>query len=155
MKAKEFDVSIWVDGEGNKIEKLRLQDFANKFKVIFCFQSWCPGCHSIGFPNLQKMVNALSGNDEVVFLAIQTVFEGFEENTFSKVVELQKKYDLKIPFGHDAGEDGHTQSVFMKNYQTGGTPWFVFIDQQDNIVFADFHLHVDNAIAYLQQQTEV
>lgn len=150
IKAKEFDVKHWVDKNGVKTENIRLSNFKNKFKVIFCFQAWCPGCHSLGLPNLKKMVDALNNNPNVIFLAIQTVFEGFAENTYDKMLETQKKYDLKIPFGHDAGNDDKSQSNFMKNYQTGGTPWFVFIDQNDNIVFADFHLNVDAAIDFLK-----
>ena len=138
--AAEFYVKDWVDENGNTTNQIKLSDFKGKFKVVYCFQSWCPGCHSIGLPNLKKMIQALKGNENVVFIAIQTVFEGHHENTFDKMLETQKKYDLKIPFGHDAGDDGKSRSNFMQNYQTGGTPWFVFIDQNDSVIFADFHL---------------
>lgn len=37
----------------------------------------------------------------------------------------------------------------MTKYQTGGTPWFIFIDQNNRIVYADFHLDVDKAVDYL------
>ncbi len=148
--AAAFDVKDWVDANGNKTNQITLSDFKGKFKVVFCFQSWCPGCHSVGLPSLQKMVEALKGNDKVVFLAIQTVFEGHQENTFAKMLETQKKYALQIPFGHDAGDDGQSRSNFMQNYQTGGTPWFVFIDQKDNVIFADFHINVEAAISVLK-----
>ena len=150
IKAKPFDVINWVDKNGQKIDSIELSGFNGQFKIIFCFQSWCPGCHSIGFPSLKKMVDALENNPNIIFLAIQTVFEGFTENSYDKMLETQKQYDLKIPFGHDAGNDNKSQSNFMTNYQTGGTPWFVFIDQNDNIVFADFHLNVDAAIDFLK-----
>ena len=54
IKAKEFNVKHWVDANGNKIEQIKLTDFKGKFKVLYCFQSWCPGCHSRGLPALQK-----------------------------------------------------------------------------------------------------
>ena len=38
----------------------------------------------------------------------------------------------------------------MKNYQTGGTPWFLFVDKHDNVVFSDFHLNPDAAIGFLK-----
>jgi thiol-disulfide isomerase/thioredoxin len=152
IKAKEFGVKNWVDETGKKISPVRLADFTDKFKVIFCFQSWCPGCHSSGFPSLQKMVNALKENKNIQFLAIQTVFEGHSQNTYNKMLEAQKQYKLKIPFGHDAGDDDKSVSAFMKNYKTGGTPWFVFVDKYDNIVFADFHLNPDAAIEILKKQ---
>ncbi|MGB5554452.1 MAG: redoxin family protein [Flavobacteriaceae bacterium] len=150
IKAKEFNVKHWVDAEGNSTPQLKLADFEGKFKVVYCFQSWCPGCHSQGFPALKKMVDALEGNDKVVFLAIQTVFEGHEANTYDKMLETKKQYGLKIPFGHDAGDDDKSTSNLMGNYQTGGTPWFIFIDKHDNIVFADFHLNAHEAIQVLK-----
>jgi thiol-disulfide isomerase/thioredoxin len=146
VKAPEFDVKQWIDADGKEIGQIKLSDFQGKFKVIYCFQSWCPGCHSKGLPDLKKMVDALNANDKVVFLAVQTVFEGHHANTYEKMVETQKQYDLKIPFGHDAGADGKSRSNIMANYKTGGTPWFILIDQNDNVVFGDFHLNADAAI---------
>ncbi len=150
FKAPEFDVNQWIDAKGSKTEPIKLSNFDGKFKIVYCFQSWCPGCHSKGLPDLKKMVNALEGNDNVVFLAIQTVFEGHESNTYDKMVETQKKYELQIPFGHDAGDDGKSRSNIMINYQTGGTPWFLFIDKRNNVVFSDFHLNPDTAIEFLK-----
>lgn len=150
FKAPEFNVNQWIDSKGNKTEQIELSDFKGKFKIVYCFQNWCPGCHSKGLPDLKKMVDALKGNDNVVFLAIQTVFEGHHTNTYEKMVETQKQYELKIPFGHDAGDDGKSRSNIMANYQTGGTPWFLFIDKHDNVVFSDFHLNPDAAIEFLK-----
>ncbi|WP_298237763.1 redoxin domain-containing protein [uncultured Algibacter sp.] len=150
FKAPEFEVKDWIDANGVKTDSIKLFNFKEKFKVVYCFQSWCPGCHSKGLPDLKKMVNALEENNNVVFLAVQTVFEGHHENTYEKMLETQKQYELKIPFGHDAGDDGKSVSNIMKNYQTGGTPWFLFIDKYDNVVFSDFHLNPDAAIELLK-----
>ncbi|WP_246160915.1 peroxiredoxin family protein [Maribacter flavus] len=150
FKAPEFDVKDWIDAKGNKTDQIKLSDFDGKFKVVYCFQSWCPGCHSKGLPDLKKMVDALEGNDKVAFLAVQTVFEGHHANTYEKMIETQKQYDLKIPFAHDAGDDGESRSNIMTNYRTGGTPWFILIDQNNNVVFADFHLNADAAIQVLK-----
>jgi thiol-disulfide isomerase/thioredoxin len=150
FKASEFEVHNWIDAYGSKTEPIKLSDFKGKFKIIYCFQSWCPGCHSKGLPDLKKMVEALKSNESVAFLAVQTVFEGHDSNTFEKMVETQKKYNLMIPFGYDAGDDGKSISNIMKNYQTGGTPWFLFIDKHDNVVFSDFHLNQVAAIELLK-----
>jgi len=150
VRAPEFNVNHWIDANGNKIEPIKLSNFKGKFKIIYCFQSWCPGCHSKGLPDLKTMVEALKGNNHIEFLAIQTVFEGYDSNTYEKMVETQKKYELKIPFGHDAGDDGKSRSNIMTNYKTGGTPWFIFIDRHDNVVFSDFHLNPDVAIEFLK-----
>ncbi|WP_299885899.1 peroxiredoxin [uncultured Lacinutrix sp.] len=150
FKAPEFNVNHWIDANGNKTEPIKLSDFKGQFKIVYCFQSWCPGCHSKGLPDLKTMVDALHDNKNIQFLAVQTVFEGHESNTYKKMVETQKQYDLQIPFGHDAGDDGKSHSNIMKNYKTGGTPWFIFIDKHDNVVFSDFHLNPDAAIQFLK-----
>lgn len=151
FKAPEFDVAKWIDANGKATEPIKLSDFSGKFKVVYCFQSWCPGCHNSGFPALQKMTESLKGKDDLVFLAIQTVFEGHYANTYEKVAETQKKYNLKIPFGHDPGdESSNNRSKILTNYNTGGTPWFIFIDKDDNVVFADFHVNAENAIEFLK-----
>ncbi|EDP71740.1 hypothetical protein FBALC1_04612 [Flavobacteriales bacterium ALC-1] len=150
FKAPEFDVNQWIDANGNKTEPIKLSDYKGKFKIVYCFQSWCPGCHSKGLPDLKNMVNALKDNNNIAFMALQTVFEGHDSNTYEKMLETQKRYDLKIPFGHDAGDDGKSRSNIMTNYQTGGTPWFIFIDKHDNVVFSDFHLNPEAAIEFLK-----
>jgi len=150
LRAQEFNIKQWIDANGNKTNPIKLSDFKGKFKILYCFQSWCPGCHSKGLPDLQKMVEALYGNKNIEFLAIQTVFEGYDSNTYEKLLETQKRYELKIPFGHDAGDDGKSRSSIMTNHKTGGTPWFIFIDKHDNVVFSDFHLNPNAAIEFLK-----
>ena len=152
--APEFEFDEWINENGEKTNPVRLADFEGKFKVIYCFQSWCPGCHSIGFPNLKKMVEEFKGNDQIEFLAVQTVFEGFEANTFDKIIETQNKYDLKIPFGHDAGDgEKYERSTIMHNYRTGGTPWFIFVDKNNRVISNGFHIDVDKAIEFLKEET--
>jgi len=86
---------------------------------------------------------------------IQTVFEGFHINTKEKLKETQNKYQLPIPFGHDVGnEKTGNRSSTMYHYKTGGTPWFIFIDQNNQVVFNDFHLDVDKTIEYLKSALE-
>src|SRR5690606_31790731 len=119
FKAPELEVNLWIGANGKPIDPIKLSDYKNKFKVIYCFQSWCPGCHSNGFPALKEMVNALSESDKVVFMAIQTVFEGHDENTYEKLATTQEQYGLKIPFGHDAGsEDTNNISKVMMDFGT-------------------------------------
>lgn len=100
QQAPELRVPWWIDGEGRSMAPLKLSDLGDGFKVIFCFQHWCPGCHSHGFPTLQKLIKAL-GDRGFAFAAVQTVFEGAESNTFERLRETQLRYGLNIPFGHD------------------------------------------------------
>ena len=103
LQAPELNVPVWIDGEGQATDPVSLKDYEGQFKVLYCFQAWCPGCHSRGLPALQKMTEALKDNEKVAFLAIQTVFEGSHANTLERVKEIQKEYNLDIPFGHDVG----------------------------------------------------
>ncbi len=152
QKAPELSAEIdWVDGEGKEMKAVKLTDYIAKFKVIYGFQAWCPGCHSQGLPSLQALVKSLEDNDDINFFAIQTVFEGSQANTKERMLEVQKQYNLHIPFGHDIGnQDTRNVSAIMYNYRTGGTPWFIFIDKGGTVVFNDFHLDTDKAIQYLK-----
>ena len=152
QQAPELAVAQWIDGSGLESSEFKLSDYEGKFKVLYCFQAWCPGCHSRGLPSLQKMTKALEGSDKVVFAAIQTVFEGKGSNTFDRMVEIQKEYDLQIPFGHDVGAGTPRNiSATMQQFRTGGTPWFIFIDETGKVVFNDYHLNTDKAIEYLKE----
>lgn len=153
QQAPELRVDHWIDGSGQPMENpLRLADLGDGFKVIYCFQHWCPGCHSHGFPTLQTLHKALAGKG-FEFAVIQSVFEGFEENTADKLRATQVKYNLALPFGHDVAPSGAGLSTFMQDYQTGGTPWFTIIDAAGTVVFSDFHLDPDRFLAALNQDT--
>tara|TARA_R110000868_G_scaffold252529_6_gene509211 strand:+ start:7712 stop:7861 length:150 start_codon:yes stop_codon:yes gene_type:complete len=41
---------------------------------------------------------------KIIFLSIQTVFEAHNTNTYDKILEIQKQYDLRVPLYHDQGE---------------------------------------------------
>lgn len=104
---------------------LDVADFRGKVIYLFCFQSWCPGCHKRGFPLLQRLVERYRADGRVVFVAIQTVFEGFERNTPEKGLAAARKFGLSIPVGHDGS--GGVTSRLMADYRAGGTPWTVII----------------------------
>ncbi len=143
QSAPNWDVKQWLDADGKSIKPLNLSDMGAGFKVIYCFQSWCPGCHSHGFPSLKKMISELGGYP-IQFAVIQTVFEGHEQNGIDKLVETQKKYNLRVPFGHDMSKNGPPD--IMKKYRTGGTPWFIIIDPENKVIFNDFHINEDSLI---------
>ena len=41
----------------------------------------------------------------------------------------------------------------MLDYRTGGTPWMILINPQRQVVFNEFGIDVDNAIAFQITQT--
>lgn len=145
--APEWNVSQWVDGDGKAIPPIELHDSNGQWRILFCFQSWCPGCHSEGLPTLRRLVDGLADQAGVVFLAVQTVFEGFEANTFEAMQKFRVESGLNIPFGHDPGDaQTHHHSNILTHYQTGGAPWFILITPDNRIVFDDFRINADGAI---------
>ncbi|MDX1363888.1 peroxiredoxin family protein [Arenibacter latericius] len=137
--ATELEVTQWIDAKGRATNPILLSDYKDKFKVIYCFQYWCKGCHTRGFPSLVRMINENQHRKDILFLAVQTVFEGHKENTYDKLLVTQKEYDLKIPFGHDTGDTSTNNiSKIMINYRTMGTPWFILINEENRVVFSDF-----------------
>lgn len=138
--AHELRVNSWIDADGAPmVTPLHLADLGDGYKIIYCFQHWCPGCHSRGFPTLKYLSDNLKDKG-FSFAAIQTVFEGPEVNTFDKLRVNQEQYSLKIPFGHDLPAEGERHPSFMEDYVSGGTPWFTVIDPQGNVVYADFRI---------------
>ncbi|OED34140.1 thiol-disulfide isomerase [Chromatiales bacterium (ex Bugula neritina AB1)] len=149
--APELRVPLWLDASGEERQSLQLADLGTRYKVIFCFQHWCPGCHSHGFPKLKSMVDKLAA-EEFGFAVVQTVFEGSETNTYERIGENQLKYALDVPFGHDVPQQGRRLPSLMEDYQTGGTPWFTIIDPDNRIIYSDFHISLDNISSWVKDR---
>ena len=137
--------SYWIDKNGDEREALKLAELGTGYKIIFCFKAECPGCHSRGFPTLKKLVDALKGKG-FGFAVIHTAFDDDPRNSQDRIREMQIRYDVKVPFGHDP-KVGTSYPSFMTDYRTRGTPYFVVIDPSGAIVFADFSLDADRLIA--------
>ncbi len=150
-QAPELNIAKWVDKHGMPTDDILLANYADKVVVLYCFQAWCPGCHSSGLPSLKKIVDHFKGNEDVAFLAIQTVFEGSNANTYERMLEIQKEYELEIPFCHDDGSNlDQSISSTMTNYKTGGTPWFIIIDKKGKVVFNNFQIEHEYAKSLIE-----
>lgn len=80
--APELKVDQWVNlPKDLKAGPTLREGWKGKVVYLYFFQSWCPGCHSSGFPTLQALKEEFGENEEVEFAAVQTVFEGFLTNT--------------------------------------------------------------------------
>ena len=148
--APPLRVDHWIDAAGNATT-FDPSSIDGKWVMIKCWQSWCPGCHKHGFPTLKTVVDAFHGEDRLRVLAVQTVFEGFTINTRDKLREAQVRYGLPILMGHDSGDpDGDHRPRTMRDYRTGGTPWFIIIEPDGTVVFNDYHLSAERFIDYLR-----
>ena len=148
--APELDVGYWIDGDGNTTNFTMAEHGKGKWVYLKCFQNWCPGCHKHGFPALKAFSDRFHDHPDVAIAAIQTVFEGYRSNTRSAVRELQKRYKLPIPMGHDpANPDTHEFSSTMVNYRTGGTPWVIVINPGGVVMYNNFHVNSEKLIEYI------
>ncbi len=146
-KAPKWEINQWYQlPEGKK--RLELSDFKGKVIYLFCFQAWCPGCHKYGFPTLKYVMNQFKNDSEVVFIAIQTTFEGFKYNGFEQAKQVAKQYNLNIPIGQSGSKN--ERSKFMVKYRTGGTPWVIIIDKQGIVRYNNFHIHPKKAVRLIR-----
>jgi thiol-disulfide isomerase/thioredoxin len=159
LVAPELDVSHWIDGDGNPTSAFSVAEHRGKWVYLKCFQEWCPACHSVGFPNLQKLKAAFPDDSKIVAAVIQTTFEGHAINNAEALRKNQLRYDLDLPFGHDPGnselshkDPDHYPST-MRSYRTGGTPWVTLIDPNGVVAFDGFHINIEQLISYLQENT--
>ena len=151
-QAPELAFDYWIDGEG-KASQFSVLESKGKWVFLKCFQNWCPGCHSSGFPTLKAFSDEFFGHPKVAIAGIQTVFEGFRSNTQDAVRELQLRYDLPIVMGHDPGnEKTHDVPTTMRNYRTGGTPWLILINPDGVVVYNGFHVDPDKLIEFVGAQ---
>jgi len=147
QKAPEINVDKWVhlpDGQKTPTN----ENLKDKVVYIYCYQSWCPGCHSSGFPTLSKVSEEFKESEDVKFLVIQTVFEGFSVNTPEKWKDIANKYKLtNLPFAHSGTSD--KRSAIMADYKTRGTPWTIIIGKDGKVKYNAFHIKSDDAIALI------
>ena len=128
---------------------LDVTDFSGKVLYLYCFQSWCPGCRRTGFPTLVDLVDRYETAEDVAFVAVQTVFEGYQINTAQAGWRMAQEFGLDIPIGHD-GSNGK-RSILMRRYRTRGTPWAIIIDKQGTVRFNGFHIAPDDAVELIEK----
>ncbi len=150
--APPLQVDYWIDRDGSPAS-FDLAAEKGKWVMLKCFQDWCPGCHSSGFPTLQAFSEAFADHPKVAIAGIQTVFEGFSTNTVEDVRKNQLRYELPIVMGHDPGDpDGDHRPATMRDYRTGGTPWIIMINPEGQVVYNYFHINTEKLIAYIRSE---
>ena len=142
-EAPLLEVDTWIQTPEGK-ERVEITDYPGKIVVLLFFQHWCRASQEGELPVLKKLVDHYRGNKGIVFIAVQTTFEGFLENTSDKLAVTAKKFDLDIPFGHSPKLEGlHSVSAA---YQPAGTPWWVIIDRKGKVEYNGHILNEEEAI---------
>ena len=159
MRHAELGIAGQTTPEWNVAQWLRLPEGASSLTVgdidapviyLYCFQAWCPGCHSHGFPTMAAVRDEV-GDEKVAFVAVQTVFEGHDVNTAERALASVDQHGLNdIPVGHDVDPGGGTPSM-MAAYRTGGTPWTVIIGPERRVCFNGFQIDSASAVNMIGQ----
>ena len=142
QQAPSWGITEWIQLPGSR-RVIDVENFRGKVLYLYCFQTWCPGCHLSGFPTLETLINQYRNDDKIAFVAIQTVFEGYKSNTPERGFDCARRYDLNIPFGHSGSSE--KQSAFVNRYRMGGTPWVVIIDGKGKIHHNSFQIKAKQA----------
>ena len=125
------------------------ESLKGKVIYIYCYQSWCPGCHSSGFPTLKKVSENYKDTKDVEFLTIHTVFEGFSINTPAKWKSVADRHELHhLRFAHSGTEN--KRSAIMRDFRTRGTPWTIIIGKDGKVKYNAFHIKPENAIELIE-----
>ena len=151
LPAPPLEQVRWINENGDERSPLTLAELGQGFTILYFFQGWCAGCHAHGFPTLVTLAAELRDKG-VGFAAIQTVFEGSEVNTFGRLRENQRRYALRVPFGHAVADSASVDAVpaIMEAYRSGGTPWFVVIAPNGRVVYDGFRLDADGLVQALR-----
>ena len=80
--APDLNIAEWAQGEPSNISEQR-----GKIVVIKVFQVNCPGCFSVGFPEIIESYKKYS-DKPVVFWGLATAFEDFQLNTLDNLKKL-------------------------------------------------------------------
>lgn len=141
----------WIDENGDERGPLTLAELGQGFKILYFFQDWCAGCHAHGFPTFVTLAEDLR-ETSVGLAAIQTVFEGSQVNTFDRLRENQRRYGVRVPFGHAVADSASADAVpaVMQAYRSGGTPWFVVITPDGHVVYDGFRLDAKSLVDALR-----
>ena len=148
LEAPPLGVTSWIQLPEDK-ETLDISDYRGKTVVMLLFQNTCEACQKRAFPTLKILVDKFGDTEKIAFLAIQTPFEDFLDNTESKIQSSAENFGLKIPFGHLAKTPGFYS--INAAYRTGGTPWWVIVNQQGKVDYNGFYLNPEVAVENLEK----
>ena len=148
VKAPPLGVKSWIQLPEGK-ETIDISDYQGKTVVMLLFQSTCEACRKRAFPTLKMLVKKFGDREKLAFLAIQTPFEDFSDNTESKLQSAADEFDLTIPLGHLAKTPGFYS--INAAYKTGGTPWWIIVNPVGIVDYNGFYLNPDIAVDNLEK----
>ncbi len=87
---------------------------------------------------MQEVEEAYWDEEEVVFLYVQTVFEGDSVNTWDNGLAELDEFEVQGSYGYDLGPDEGGPPETMLMFETQGTPYTVIINRKGREKISDF-----------------
>ena len=124
---------------GNEVPKI--SDFSGKPTLILIFSLGCPGCLGRAIPFANRMVFEYGENLNVIGIHSDFGKEGFTLEQFQKAKD---DFYLRFDFFNDKNFD----TTFL-DYGAGGTPHWLLVDENGNLVYSIFGSDPNNALLRL------
>lgn len=129
MRAPELIVKEWLNSD-----PLSLDDLRGKVIALHFFQMLCPGCVVHGLPQTQRLYQALRGHKDIQIIGVHSVFEHHEAMTADALRAFVYEFRYTFPIAIDAPGTNSPVPQTMQAYQVRGTPSWVLIDQEGEVI---------------------
>ena len=102
--AQDLEVAEWVQGEPSNISRQK-----GKIIIVKVFQVNCPGCFSVGFPEILDALKKFS-DKPVVFWGLATAFEDFHLNNLENLKKLIRNGEVVGETLYTLGSKGELEN---------------------------------------------
>ena len=123
-----------------------VDDFKGNPLLILFFNLGCPGCLGRAIPYANRLV--LEKGDDINLLGIHTNFESIEFSE-AQFVKAKEEFFIRFPFYKDKNFD----TTFL-NYGAGGTPHWILVNAEGEVVYSIFGSDPNNALLRLDLKIE-
>jgi len=132
--APEWEVSEWINGNPGPLSRVR-----NRVVLILFFQLWCPVSNEFAIPVFQRWQQKYGDRRDVYIVGIHSVFEGFEQQTPSRLRAYLQERGITFPVGIDSYDPREPRTpVTMRRFEAGGTPHLAIVDKNGDLRFSHF-----------------
>ena len=116
-------------------EQISLADLKGKIIILDFWATWCGPC-KVSFPGMQKAVEKFQGDEDVVFLFINTWQQEKPEDRYQKVASFIQKneYPFKVLMDQKI-DDENSAYQMVKDYDINAIPTKIVIDGEGKILF--------------------
>ena len=117
-----------------------LDSFGGKPLLILFFYLGCPGCKGRAIPFANRLVYEKT---PINVVGIHTRFEG-RVYTDEELKTAKDEFHIRFPYYRDV-----PPATTFNNYEAGGTPHWVLLDKEGNLVMSIFGSDPNNALLRL------